>query len=178
MKAAWRPMVAPEGSTFSEVMVIGLKPGPHELTKRKPFQGPAGMMVREAISDVLKKAYMTNLIKVDPNGKSVAECIKHGNIAQEVNRVQPKVVVSVGGETTSYILGQKHPIRRIHGLVIPTERFGHQFLVLPIYDPGFVIRSGGLLSEKGVEWVQDWNELRRIDGLRDISTNLQSAASK
>lgn len=163
--------VPASGSVLSEVMIVGYRPGKSELQAREPFSGPAGELVRLVAESILSRVYYTNLVKDPVSPGSLAEKIHQGNIAGEIAQVAPKVIITFGSEVSSYILDQKCSIKVVHGLLIPTERFGKCFLTLPLYDPGFIIRNGGFDSGIGLEWVDDWQELRQVDGLRDIQTH-------
>jgi len=163
--------VPASGSALSEVMVIGHKPGREELRNREPFSGPAGKLVRTMAESILVRAFLTNLVKDLDSRRTAAQKIAYGNVAGEVSKVKPRVIVTLGAEVTSYVLNEKYSIKTVHGLLLPAERFGHEFVALPLYDPGYIIRSG-LQSSVYDDWVQDWFELRRVDGLRDIQASI------
>lgn len=165
--------VPPTGSLHSQVMVVGSRPGPTELETGRAFSGAAGQLVRSVVDSILVRAYLTNLVKVSAvTGRETP--IKDSTVASEVTLVSPLVVVTLGADVTSYMRDTKHSIKTVHGLLMPTERFGHQFYVLPLYDAGYIIRCGGLESPQGQDWLADWEELRRVDGLRDFQTHPKS----
>lgn len=168
MESQLNKQVPPTGSTFSEVMVVGLAPGEAECQHGQPFMGEAGQLVRLITTSLLKRVYLTNVIKSYVSNATKTDLIKMGGLTMEVTRVQPRVVVSLGERVTSYILGQQCSIKTMHGLRIPVNRFGEEFILLPTFDPGYVIRQGGLMSEAGDDWILDWHQLKEIDDLGDL----------
>jgi uracil-DNA glycosylase family 4 len=152
------------GSTFSEVMVVGLKPGPAE----EPYAGNAGRLVRLIAGSMLSRCYLTNAIKRNVSGNDLPTLLSTGSLTVDVDRVRPKVMVTLGSIVTSYVIGQKVSISTVHGLLIPVQRFGREFTVLPVWDPGYVLRKGGLMSEVGSNWVTDWLELYNVEDLNDL----------
>jgi DNA polymerase len=66
-----------EGKTSAKIMFIGEQPGDKEDIEGKPFVGPAGQLLRRAMSDAHiehSEVYVTNAVKhfkwvVSPRGK-------------------------------------------------------------------------------------------------------------
>src|SRR6187397_255533 len=74
----WKPAtqtVFGEGPPGSRVMIIGEVPGNEEDLQGRPFVGPAGRLLREALEKVgidARKVYLTNVVKhfkFEPRGK-------------------------------------------------------------------------------------------------------------
>lgn len=154
-------------------MAIGVAPGASEEQTRLPFSGDIGSVVREVVGGIVgADAYYTNVLKrrtyggKKPTAKEISYC---GNLhlTEEVRAFKPPIIVTFGQIPASFIYGQDVQMSMMHGLPVRVaDRFGYDFSLLAMYDPGYVARRGGLMSETGQEWLHDLQELRKlVDGL-------------
>jgi uracil-DNA glycosylase family 4 len=104
--------VPPEGSESSKIMIVGEQPGFQEVSRRKPFVGPAGQVLNECLqmAGIARfDCYITNVIKsldkhiksyIDLSGNSPVmsqETLEFLDILKdEILRVRPNIVVGIG----------------------------------------------------------------------------------
>lgn len=160
---AGRDFVPGEGPRGCRAMAVGASPGPFDAKVGIPFSGPAGSMVREVLDALSVRAFYTNVVHrpLDREPRH-EECWKCGNhLIRELALVQPAVVITFGSVATRFFLGAQHSLSALRGLPIPVQRYGWRGLVIPVYDPGFVKRRGGLLGAIGAEWVDDLEDVKR-----------------
>ncbi|MBJ3786945.1 UdgX family uracil-DNA binding protein [Devosia sediminis] len=109
-----------EGPAQAEVMFVGEQPGDQEDLAGKPFIGPAGQVLDEAIEKVgidRRRVYVTNAVKhfkFEPRGKrrihqrpdmgEVQACRFWLNL--ELQFVQPRLVVALGATAAQSLLGK------------------------------------------------------------------------
>ena len=152
-----------EGSRGCSAMVVGASPGKLDGQTGIPFSGPTGSVVREIFDSLAIRAFYTNVVKKpldrEPRHEECWKCGSH--LIRELAIVQPKVVVALGSVATKFFLGAKHSMSALRGLPIPVQRYGWKGLVIPVFDPGFVMRRGGLLSKVGNEWIDDLEDVKK-----------------
>ncbi len=131
----WEPAtqtVFGEGPVPAPVMLIGEQPGDKEDLAGRPFVGPAGLKLDEALREAgvdRRKVYVTNAVKhfkYVPRGKirlhqkPVAVEIKacHPWLERELDFVQPKVAVAMGATAAQSLFGKATPINKNRGRLI------------------------------------------------------------
>src|SRR5215211_5289996 len=111
-----------EGAARSEVMLVGEQPGDGEDRAGRPFVGPAGRMLDQALEEAgidRELAYVTNVVKhfkferrgklrlhKKPNAEQVHACFPW--LEAELAVVQPRVLVLLGA-TAPRVLATVHP---------------------------------------------------------------------
>jgi len=150
------------GNPNADLMLVGEAPGMEEEKKHEPFVGPAGQLLDKIIkvmgferSDV----YISNIVKFRPstgdsnqgsrNRKPTAEemATSVGYVLEEIEVVQPKVIVALGGTAMEGLLGIEGGVGRNR------SRF-HTLRDVPVmvtYHPSYLLRSPEL-SEKRKVW--------------------------
>lgn len=152
------------GSLKSSIMIVGLAPKKAEAIDQKIFSGPNGRLLQDIIESlgIMSKVYFTNLIKkcIDSHIPSQADIAHHSrHLSSEFAEIRPDLVIALGSIVTEF-LQPNLSILKHHGLIIPARRFAHEFKLLPVYDLGYVVRKGGLISETGEEWLFDIEQAR------------------
>jgi DNA polymerase len=165
-----------EGSVNADVMFVGEQPGDAEDVQGRPFVGPAGRVLHEALAEAgLSEisAYVTNAVKHfkwEPRGKrrlhmrpNMAELLAcRFWLEEEIANVQPKVLVVLGATAARVVLGPSVRVLRDRGRWLPSA-WGPEVLVTA--HPSSVLRAQDAESrEKGM------NEL--IADLRQVSKHL------
>jgi DNA polymerase len=118
-----------EGRVGAEVMFVGEQPGDREDTEGKPFVGPAGKILDEALDAAgidRSKTYVTNAVKhfkwiargkrrlhQKPNAAEVAACAPW--LEAEVEVVKPEILVCLGATAAQALLGQDFRVSRQRG---------------------------------------------------------------
>lgn len=124
------PVVWGEGSLAAQVMLIGQGPGEQEAKRQRPFVGPAGEMLNQALIAVgidREKLWITNAIKHwattrNERGTLVNRAPKVGEInacrvwwEQEVALIKPRILVCVGGPAAQAVIDKKFQITKQRG---------------------------------------------------------------
>ena len=110
-----------EGARHAEIVFIGEQPGNEEDLSGKPFVGPAGRLLDEALIEAgidRTQTYVTNVVKhfkweprgkrrihKKPNVKEIAACRPW--LEAEIGLVKPKVIVCLGATAAQALLGPK-----------------------------------------------------------------------
>jgi uracil-DNA glycosylase family protein len=107
------------GSNRGPIMLVGEQPGDAEDREGEPFVGPAGQLLRRALSDAgidLADVYLTNAVKHfkwKPRGKRrLHERPNHEEVMacrlwldMEIARVRPTVIVALGATAAGTLIG-------------------------------------------------------------------------
>jgi DNA polymerase len=141
-----------EGEVPAPVMLVGEQPGDAEDRQGRPFVGPAGQLLEQALAEAgidRGSVYITNVVKHfkwEPRGKrrvhrtpaqrEIDECAEW--LHQELHQVKPKVVVAMGATASYALTGAKTPIARLRGT--PLAHPSGSSLVVT-YHPAAVLRA-------------------------------------
>jgi probable DNA metabolism protein len=150
----WKPatqIVFGEGPPDAPVVFVGEQPGDQEDLAGKPFVGPAGQMFDRALAEAgidRTRVYVTNAVKhfkYEPRGKrrihktpNNAE-IEHCRwwVEQELELIQPRLVVALGGTAARALTGRTVTISRERGRIVP---LGDSRQGLITVHPSFLLR--------------------------------------
>jgi uracil-DNA glycosylase family protein len=124
-----------EGATGAEVMLVGEQPGDGEDKAGRPFVGPAGRLLDEALEEAgidRRLAYVTNVVKhfkferrgklrlhKKPNTEQVHACFPW--LEAELKLVQPRVLVLLGATAAQALLGSSFRVSRQRGEFLDWE---------------------------------------------------------
>jgi DNA polymerase len=122
------------GSPGAPLMLVGETPGDQEDLAGKPFVGPAGRLLDQALAAARidrKTTYVTNVVKHfkwEPRGRrrlhrrpDVAEvnaCLPW--LEREIEIVQPQVIVCLGATAGRALLGRDFLVTRDRGRIVPS----------------------------------------------------------
>jgi DNA polymerase len=123
-----------EGPTAAAIALVGEQPGDQEDVDGRPFVGPAGRLLNEALAEAglsRDALYVTNAVKhfkFKRVGKRrihetpTAGEIKHYRwwLELELGFVRPRLVVALGASATLALAGRPIPVLKNRG---PTEAF-------------------------------------------------------
>jgi uracil-DNA glycosylase family protein len=142
-----------EGSTKAEAMFVGEQPGDQEDKAGKPFVGPAGRLLDEALGDAgidRSLAYVTNVVKhfkwqaqgkrrihQKPNWREIAACRPW--LDAELAVVKPHVLVCLGATAAQALLGRTFRVTQQRG-----ERLESTLapVVIATVHPSAILRAG------------------------------------
>jgi uracil-DNA glycosylase len=118
-----------EGRAKSEVMLIGEQPGDREDIEGRPFVGPAGRLLDEALARAgieRDNVYITNVVKhfkwkprgkrrihQKPNAEEIGACRPW--LEGELEAVKPRVIVCLGATAAQALLGRTFRVSRQRG---------------------------------------------------------------
>jgi DNA polymerase len=124
------PVVWGEGNMDARVMLIGQGPGEQEAKRGRPFIGPAGKMLDQALGAAnidRGKLWITNAIKHwsttrNERGTLVNRAPKVGEInacrvwwENEVAIIKPQILVCIGGPAAQAVIDKKFQITKQRG---------------------------------------------------------------
>src|ERR1043165_9424868 len=123
-----------EGPKRAAMMLVGEQPGDYEDVAGKPFVGPAGKIMDQALEEAgidRKQIYVTNAVKhfkweprgkrrihKKPNSREIAACRPW--LEAEMRIVKPKLVVCMGATAAQTIFGPAFRVTRDRGKVLTT----------------------------------------------------------
>ncbi len=124
-----------EGPKAATMMLVGEQPGDYEDVAGKPFVGPAGKIMDQALEEAgidRSKVYVTNAVKhfkweprgkrrihQKPNSREIAACRPW--LEAELRVVKPKLVVAMGATAAQTIFGLSFRVTRERGKVLSSK---------------------------------------------------------
>ncbi|MEL7061495.1 MAG: UdgX family uracil-DNA binding protein [Acidobacteriota bacterium] len=146
-----RPAIAGEGPADAHIVLVGEQPGDVEDRQGRPFVGPAGKVLDDALKRAglqRQKIYLTNTVKHfkferrgsrrihrSPGQIEVSACLPW--VQEELAVIQPQVVVCLGATAARALIGGHVRLRRDRGRPVAT---GATFITLPTYHPSAALR--------------------------------------
>lgn len=143
--------VAGAGPADAQIMLVGEQPGDQEDLQGRPFVGPAGQVLDQALAEAgldRTRLFLTNAVKhfkYEPRGKrrlhqnpTAGEIdICRWWLDKERALVQPKLIVTLGGSALRGVMGKSMSVTSMRGAV--HELAGGTKLVATIH-PSFLLR--------------------------------------
>ena len=132
------------GNPTADLMFVGEAPGADEDEQGVPFVGRAGQLLTKIIEAIeLRRddVYIANVIKCRPPGNrnpepdEVLTCEPF--LFQQIDIIQPKVIVALGKFAAQSLLRVDTPITRLRGRIHPFR--GAQ--LVPTFHPAYLLRS-------------------------------------
>jgi DNA polymerase len=124
-----------EGAKKADVMFVGEQPGDREDVEGRPFVGPAGRLLDEALEQAgidRGRAYVTNVVKhfkwqakgkrrihAKPSWSEVAACQPW--LEAELKVVKPEVLVCLGATAAQALLGKQFRVTKERGRLIESD---------------------------------------------------------
>jgi len=118
-----------EGARRAEVVFVGEQPGNEEDLSGKPFVGPAGRLLDEALIEAgidRTQTYVTNVVKhfkweprgkrrihKKPNATEIAACRPW--LEAEIGLVKPNVIVCLGATASQALFGPQFKVNKQRG---------------------------------------------------------------
>src|SRR6266545_7380719 len=125
-------VVPGEGPSHAKVMLVGEQPGDKEDIAGKPFVGPAGRLLDQALADAgipRNETFVTNAVKhfkhemrgkrrlhKRPNAYEIARCKWWLDLERQI--VKPEVVVALGATAARSLAGRAVTIAKVRGAPI------------------------------------------------------------
>ena len=142
------------GLAHAALMLVGEQPGNDEDLAGKPFVGPAGKVLDQAIEELgfdRGGMYVTNAVKhfkfvergkrrihESPNLREITACRPW--LLAELDAVQPKVVVCLGASAAKSLLGAKFALMKDRGKIMESP---YAPRVIATIHPSAVLRAEG-----------------------------------
>ena len=135
------------GDPNADLMFVGEGPGAEEDKQGLPFVGRSGQLLDKILFEELgltrDRVYIGNTVKCrppgnrDPEPDEISAC--NPWLEQQLDLIQPKVVVTLGNFATKLLLETKEGITKLRGKSYPF-RGG---VLIPTFHPAAVLRGGG-----------------------------------
>jgi uracil-DNA glycosylase len=141
-----------EGAANAQVVFVGEQPGDQEDKQGRPFVGPAGRVLDEALELAgidRSTTYVTNAVKhfkwtargkrrihAKPNWSEIAAC--HPWLQSELEAIEPAVVVCLGATAAQALLGKQFRVTKQRGTWIESELAEH---VTATIHPSSILRQ-------------------------------------
>jgi DNA polymerase len=144
-------VVPGEGPAHARIMMVGEQPGDKEDLAGKPFVGPAGRVLDQAIVEAgidRKAVFVTNAVKhfkfeprgkrrlhKKPNAHEIDRC--HWWLDIEKALVKPQIVVALGATALRSIAGKPLSISKVRGHFMPLQTGGRFIATI---HPSYLLR--------------------------------------
>ncbi|SVC86679.1 uncharacterized protein METZ01_LOCUS339533 [marine metagenome] len=169
LKSHATQLVFSDGTSESQLMIVGEGPGQKEDELGKPFVGDAGMLLNKmfmAINIDRNKVYITNVVNYrPPNNRKPepAEITRYSNYLREhISIIDPKILILMGSSAMEALFGSKIRISKERGAwkeVIVNQK---TYLTMITFHPAYLLRQP---DQKRYSW-SDLKEIRKkIDEL-------------
>jgi uracil-DNA glycosylase len=156
--AGRRTIVFADGDANARLMFVGEGPGADEDASGVPFVGRAGQLLNNMIQAMgLKReeVYIANIVKCRPPANRAPEPVEANTcdqfLLQQIDVVQPQVVVALGATAAMYLLGVKQSLSSLRGRWHSCR--GAKLAVT--YHPAFLLRDPGMKGEA-------WKDLQMV----------------
>ena len=159
------------GNPDADLMFIGEAPGVDEDQRGEPFVGRAGQLLTKiikAMNFAREDVYIANVLKCRPDTPSgtfgnraptpveMQTCRPY--LAEQIEIIQPKVLVALGAVAVEGLLGSRRTMRELRGQ-------WHTYSGIPLmitYHPAYLLRNQAP-SEKRKVWEDMLQVLERLD---------------
>jgi len=154
------------GNIDAELMFVGEAPGADEDAQGEPFVGRAGQLLTKIIETMglsRGSVYIANILKCRPdtpgqptgNRKPVPEemqtCIPY--LHEQIDLIQPKVIVALGGTAIEGLLGKTAGITRLRG----NWQSYRNVPLMPTYHPAYLLRNQAPMEKRRV-----WEDMLQV----------------
>lgn len=163
-----------EGPRHPLLAVVGEGPGAQEVRLRRPFVGPSGNLIHSILHSVgadSSSIYFTNSTlcgKVPPRtpkAKDVACC--KPRLIEELNTVQPKVILALGKIAVKALLGISKPMAEERGAVHYADHLNA--VVVSTYHPAAVLRNPRLHRDVLADVTKAWELANSKDHIAEVT---------
>jgi len=164
-----------EGEKQAEVMLVGEQPGDQEDRVGRPFVGPAGQVLDQALRTVgieRDKLYVTNVVKhfkwepkgkrrihQTPNVQEITACRPW--LDTEIMLVKPRVIVCLGATAAQALLGKEFRVTQQRGEFVKSPLA--PFVIATVH-PSSILRIP--------------NEDARVSAIKQFVKDLQKVADQ
>ena len=151
-------IVFADGDPNAKLMFVGEGPGADEDEQGLPFVGKAGQLLNNMITAMglqREQVFIANVVKCRPPKNRTPEPVEANTcspfLLQQIDIVQPQVIVALGGTAATYLLGVKQSLASLRGQWFDVR--GAKCAVT--YHPAFLLRDP---RQKG----EAWKDLQRV----------------
>jgi uracil-DNA glycosylase len=151
------------GNPQADLMVIGEAPGAEEDKQGEPFVGAAGKLLDNMLKAIglnRQKVFIANILKCrppsnrNPSNEEAMACEAY--LLRQIDLIQPKMVLSVGGVSAKNLLKTEEAVGRLRQQ--KQQMVKRKLPVLVTYHPAYLLRKP---SEKAKSW-EDLKKLKQM----------------
>lgn len=162
-----------EGPAHADMMLVGEQPGDREDRAGRPFVGPAGRVLDDALQAAgiaRERVYVTNAVKhfkfelrgrrrvpVKPSTSEIEAC--HWWLAEELRLVSPRLVVALGATAARSLLGRTITVSAMRGSPLPLSSTTHVWVTV---HPSYLLRIPDKTQRRS-EYLRFVEELKDAD---------------
>ena len=165
-----------EGGRGARIVFVGEQPGHEEDLSGKPFVGPAGRLLDQALEAAgidRSETYVTNVVKhfkweprgkrrihAKPNAKEIVACRPW--LEAEISLLRPEVIVCLGATAAQALLGKQFRVSRQRGEFVKSPLAPR---VMATVHPSSILRAPDEEARR-VErqrFIEDLKKLTSID---------------
>src|SRR3990167_2482244 len=162
-------LVAGDGPIPCPWMVVGEAPGAEEDRVGKPFVGRAGQLLTKLLTYYTElrrpNIYVTNVVKHRPPGNRTPKASEvkayMASFVEEVERVGPKVVITVGA-LAAHAFDKKWKMKDEHGLGHVVELGGWSGVVVPWWHTAYALRNPHIFNQMAADALRLHTEVERV----------------
>jgi len=163
-----------EGARRAEVVFVGEQPGNEEDLAGKPFVGPAGRLLDDALLEAgidRTQTYVTNVVKhfkweprgkrrihKKPNAREVAACRPW--LEAEISLVKPKVIVCLGATAAQALLGPQFRVSKQRGQFI--ESTLAPYIVATVHPSSILRAPDETRRDEKRKFIDDLKKVARV----------------
>lgn len=142
-----------EGPQSARIMIVGEQPGDHEDQEGRPFVGPSGVLLDQALKEaglIRENIYLTNAVKhfkfenkdkirlhKKASGEEMHACKPW--LEAEINIVKPDIIVVLGRTAATAVLGRLVKITSERGQIIENSPLAPKVLIS--WHPSAILRE-------------------------------------
>jgi uracil-DNA glycosylase len=163
-----------EGDSKAVIMIVGEQPGDQEDRVGRPFVGPAGKLLDEALAEAgIDRAtvYVTNMVKhfkwsasergkrrihMKPRQSEIEACSPW--LEAELHAVKPRILVCMGATAAHALLGKHVSVTRSHGQMVQSP---HAPFATATMHPSSILRAPDAASRQR-QRAEFINDLRQV----------------
>lgn len=151
------------GSPEADIVFVGEGPGADEDKQGIPFVGKAGQLLTKMIQAMgleREEVYICNVVKCrppenrNPAPDEIASCEPF--LIQQLERIQPQVIVALGKFAAQTLLRTDTPISRLRG----QWRDYRGIPLMPTFHPSYLLHAKGEQQKREKQKV--WSDLQQV----------------
>lgn len=159
-----KQLVFGDGNPQADLMLVGEAPGRDEDIEGRPFVGRSGKLLDRMLAAIGRdrtSAYIANVVPWRPPGNRTPTPLEteicRPFIERQIELVNPKVLVTLGGPSSKILLGATEGVLRLRGKWKSHEtRSGLAIPTMPALHPAYLLRNP---AHKKLAW-RDFLEVK------------------
>ena len=182
-------MVWGVGAAQARLMLVGEQPGDREDLAGRPFVGPAGNLLKRALTDLgwpAERLYMTNAVKhfkyelrgkrrIHKTASQREAAVCSGWLEAEIAAVQPEALIALGATAARSLLGRAVPIGANEGEWLHERADGRPVLIVQ-HPAALLRRVSGDVEDAYRRWVESMARARgyvESDAAADVADDIR-----